>query len=142
MKTGMARTTTDIARCFFVMAQLHPHLREDTFVEKVTRMTDTGYALAFLEDAGLIRTVAGLRIIEMLSPGPYLVIEDLVTDAGVRSQGYGSALFDWLVTYAREHGCRQVHLDSGVRLSEAHRFYFRKQMYVQGFHFVLKLGVE
>jgi hypothetical protein len=51
----------------------------------------------------------------------------------------GGALFDWLVQLAREHECRELHLDSGVQRFDAHRFYLGKRMHITSHHFALKL---
>jgi GNAT superfamily N-acetyltransferase len=137
----VAKTDKEIAQCFPVMAQLLPKLREEDFVNRVKHLMKNGYVLVYVEDNSNICSVAGFRIIEMLSSnGPYLIIDEIVTEESKRSQGYGDALFEWLVRYARQHSCRQVHLDSSVRFIEAHRFYFRKRMHIQGYHFILPLA--
>ena len=46
-----------------------------------------------------------------------------------------SRLLDWLAEEAKEHGCGQLHLDSGVQRRDAHRFYFREGMGITSFHF-------
>ncbi|MCP4424371.1 MAG: GNAT family N-acetyltransferase [Chloroflexi bacterium] len=137
MHTHIAKTDAEIARCFPIMAQLLPNLREEKFVSHVQRLMKKGYALAYVKDEADICAVAGFRIVEMLSSSePYLVVDEIVTDESKRSRGYGDALFEWLITYARQHSCRQIHLDSSVRFVEAHRFYFRQRMHIQGYHFV------
>src|SRR5258705_13471036 len=87
----------EIERCFPVMAQLRPHLSRDSFVERVDRQKAHGYQIAYLEDDGDVKAVAGFRILEMLAFGKSLYVDDLVTRAADRSKGYGDKLFDWLV---------------------------------------------
>lgn len=132
-----AETDDEIRRCFPVLSQLRPHLDPDTFVADARRQMGDGYRLVYLEDEGAVRAVAGYRILEMFSRGRFLYVDDLVTDAATRSQGYGEALFDGLVRRAREAGCRQLDLDSGVQRCGAHRFYFRKRMHVASYHFTI-----
>ena len=140
MHLHIAQTDAEIARCFPVMGQLLPNLREEEFVSRIKHLMKTSYSLVYLEDNANVCSVAGFRVIEMLSsPRPYLVVDEMVTDEDKRSQGYGDVLFEWLITYARQHSCRQIHLDSSVRFVEAHRFYFRKRMHIQGYHFILPL---
>ena len=139
MTIRLAETETDIRRCFPVMRQLRTHLEEAEFISRVQRQHDAfGYALAFLEDHGQIKTVAGFRIAENLGDGSYLYIDDLVTDASARSRGYGDQLFDWLVEYARQQQCHVLLLDSGVQRFEAHRFYWRKRMKLSSHRFSLE----
>lgn len=140
MNIAFARTLAEIARCHAVMAQLRTHVSEEDFLLRVEQQQQRfGYRLVYLEDAGAIQAVAGFRIGACLAWGTYLYVEDLVTDAGSRSKGYGEQLFDWIVTHAREQSCDQVHLDSGVQRFDAHRFYLRKRMKIASHHFSLAL---
>jgi GNAT superfamily N-acetyltransferase len=139
MTIALAESDTDIARCFPVMSQLRPHLVANDFVARVRRMTAGGYRLAFLEEDGVVRSVAGFRIMDLLFSGLTLYVDDLVTDASARSRGHGDKLFDWLVAYARAAKCEQFSLDSGTQRVDAHRFYLRKRMKISSFHFALPL---
>jgi GNAT superfamily N-acetyltransferase len=126
----------EIAACHAVMVQLRPHVPADGFVDRVRRMERDGYRLAFIEDRGAVRAVAGYRYLDQLVRGKVLYVDDLVTDAASRSHGYGDALIDWLFETACGSGCAALELDSGVHRKEAHRFYFRKRMTISAYHFV------
>ena len=135
-----ACTPEAIARCFPVMRQLRTHfVDEKNFVAQVQRQRAEGFRLAFLEDSGGVRAVAGYRMSESLFAGRFCYVDDLVTDAAARSLGYGGALFDWLVAEARAAGCAKLDLDSGVQRFAAHRFYFTKRMIIASHHFSLEL---
>ncbi len=137
----LAATDVEIARCFPVMQQLRPHLGPAGFVARVRAMQTEGFALAFLEDdAGAVRAVGGFRVQDMLASGRTLYVDDLVTDAGSRSLGYGRQLLDWLVARARAQGCHMFSLDSGTHRHEAHRFYFRQRLRISSYHFSLPLA--
>ena len=139
MTIALAETETDIARCFPVMAELRPHLTAGDFVPRVRRQQAAGYRLAYLEDSGVVRAVAGYRYLDTLSWGRTLYVDDLVTAEAARSQGYGGRLFDWLVAQARQNNCDALHLDSGVQRFGAHRFYLARRMDIIAHHFALKL---
>ena len=81
MNIALAETEADIARCYPVMAELRPHLAGQDFVALVRRQQQTGYLLAYLEDDGEVRSVAGYRYLEMLCCGKILYVDDLVTHA-------------------------------------------------------------
>ena len=121
------------------MVQLRSHLQSQKFVTRVRRQMRTGYQLTYLSVSDQIYSVAGFRMNESLSWGKFLYVDDLVTDAQVRSQNYGHQLLDWLIQYARNQNCTQFHLDSGLQRLEAHRFYQREGLEISGYHFVLKL---
>ncbi len=119
-----------------VMLQLRPNVAPDEYLGTIKRMMQTdGYHLAALYADGTVRAVAGYRFIEMLYCGRIMYVDDLNTDENVRSKGYGKALLDWLKAEAREHGCGQLHLDSGVQREPTHRFYFRERLTINAYHF-------
>jgi GNAT superfamily N-acetyltransferase len=119
-----------------VMLQLRPQIAPDVYLPTVRRMMETdGYHLAALRVEGVIRAVAGYRFIEMLYCGKILYVDDLNTHQTSRSLGYGQSLMDWLKAEARQHGCSQLHLDSGVHREAAHRFYFRERLTISAYHF-------
>lgn len=121
------------------MAQLRPHLSRPDFVPRIRRQMNQGYRLAALYDGDSVKAVAGFRMLENLYAGVHMYVDDLVADENSRSQGYGGALFDWLVRYARKNACAQLHLDSGVQRFAAHRFYLEKRMQIVSHHFSLEL---
>jgi GNAT superfamily N-acetyltransferase len=135
----ITKTDEEILRCFAVMVELRAHLVADEFVRRVRQQEKGGYRLAYLEDNGGVKAVAGFRIGEYLCWGKILYVDDLVTTAGERSRGLGQQLLDWLLEYARAEGCDQFHLDSGVEKFAAHRFYLRNRMQISAHHFSLKL---
>ena len=56
-------------------------------------------------------------------------------DASGRFRGYGQQLFDWLLTEARQEGCEQLHLDSGVQRYPAHGFYLKNRLHISSHRF-------
>lgn len=142
----LAKDEQQIRGCYPVMAELRPHVGPDDFVARIKRQQEiAGYELAYVVGSAAagegvtVKAVAGFRVSECLAWGKFLYVDDLVSESGARSRGYGGALFDWLVAYAREQNCDQFHLDSGVQRFAAHRFYLRKRMSIEAHHFGLKL---
>lgn len=136
MTVRPATTDEDIARCFPVMRQLRPHLEAADFVRRVRQQERGSYRMALLEEDGVVRAVAGYRLLEMLVRGRVLYVDDLVTDEGARSRGAGRALLGWLRDEAVREGCDSLELDSGVQRTRAHAFYFREGMHITGYHFL------
>jgi GNAT superfamily N-acetyltransferase len=131
---------TDLKATYPVMKQLRTHLSEQEYVERAKRQQSKGgYIVAALEDEGQVRCVAGYRISECLSWGKFLYVDDLVSDQNERSKNYGKQMMDWLLAEARQNGCQELHLDSGVQRHAAHRFYLRERMDISCFHFALKI---
>jgi GNAT superfamily N-acetyltransferase len=138
-KIQIATTPEEIDRCFAVMSQLRPMLIANEFAGRVQAQQAEGYQLVSLEYEDAVVSVAGFRMQNMLSSGKTLYVDDLVTDAGARSQGHGEAMLQWLIALAREAGCDTFSLDSGTQRQEAHAFYLRQRMRITSFHFSLRL---
>lgn len=137
---GLAITPEEIRRCHLVMRELRPLFHEpEQFFERVLLQQKQGYQLAFLESEGEVCAVAGYRFLESLFSGKFLYVDDLVTRESGRSCGFGGQLLDWLIEQAREHGCENLELDSGVQRFDAHRFYFSKRMSISSYHFRIKI---
>src|SRR3954452_19031939 len=125
------------------LLELHPqHGTTRALVERVDALQrPTGYRLAgaFVEGEAAAACACGFRVVPLLGWGDRaLYIDDFVTRADHRRAGHGAALFAWLLDVARDAGCDELHLDSGVdrERHDAHRFYFRHGMAVESFHFV------
>ena len=131
-----AKTDEEVLATWDTMALLRPHLGRGAYLAAVRRMMASGYRLAVAAEAGAVLAVAGYRIVETLYGGRTLVVDDLVTAAASRSAGHGGRLLRALREHAAREGCTQVHLDSGVQRTRAHRFYIREGFSVVGLHFV------
>jgi GNAT superfamily N-acetyltransferase len=125
------------------LLELHPqHGTRRALVQRVDALQrPTGYRLAgtFVEGEEAAVAACGFRIVPLLGWGDRaLYVDDFVTRADRRCAGHGTALFSWLLELARDAGCDELHLDSGVERErrDAHRFYFRHGMAVESFHFV------
>ncbi len=139
MKPQLATTNTEITACFPVMQQLRPHITEEEFLPRISEQQKSGYHLAYIEDEGEVVAAAGFRLGLNLAWGRFLYVDDLVALPQQRSKGYGQRLLEWLHDYAVEHGCKQLHLDSGMQREEAHRFYLREGMNKVSYHFAVSL---
>lgn len=138
MEVGLVARDSEIAACFPVMSQLRSDVSREDFVRLVRMQEAQGYRLACVRDPE-VTAVAGFRVGDNLAWGRFLYVDDLVTDSCHRSSGQGAALLEWLVEHAREQGCRELHLDSGVQRYDAHRFYLRHRMEIRSHHFSLVL---
>lgn len=139
MTIHLAQTDTETCDYYPVMHTLRPHLTAEQFLSRIRQQQQTGYHLAYLRQGDAIVAVAGFRVGENLAWSPYLYVEDLVTAPAQRSRGYGAALLAWVQEYGAELGCQQIHLDSGLQRTDAHRFYDREGFQRTGYHFALIL---
>lgn len=140
MTIHLVQTDTEICSCYPVMQILRPHLTAEQFLPRVRQQQQTGYQLAYLRQGDEIVAVAGFRVGENLAWSRYLYVEDLVTAPAQRSRGYGAALLAWVQEYGAGLGCQQIHLDSGLQRTDAHRFYDREGFQRTGYHFAREIA--
>ncbi len=139
-KIHLATESEQIRSCYTVMQQLRPHLAsQEAFIEQVQRQLEEGYQLAYIEQGGQVKAVAGFRFLEFLAWGKVLYIDDLVSDVGARKQGYGRRLLQWVIDQGKKTKCDQIHLDSGPQRHDAHRLYLNHGFKIIGHHFALEL---
>lgn len=137
---AVAVAPDQVRDCYPVVRQLRPHLSEDAFIRQVARQqAASGYELVMLTDDEGVAALAGFRIAEYLAWGKAMYVDDLITDEKRRRRGYAQQLFDWLMAAARERGCTQFHLDSGVHRFDAHRFYLNNRLRISSHHFSMEL---
>ena len=130
----------EIQLCAPVLRELRTALTEHEIVERVQQQMREGYRLVCINSSEAVQSVAGYRIMQNLHYGKFLYVDDLVTRADSKRNGFAGRLLDWLWDQAREQGCSALVLDSGVQRFEAHRFYLRHRMDIVAHHFMRKLG--
>lgn len=131
---------TEAARCFPLMHQLRPKLVDERdFCMRWLRQLKTGYHLAALWLHGKPVALAGYRYTENLIHDFHMYVDDLVTDSGARSKGYGKSIFSHLKEEALANGCEQLVLDASLSNTSGHRFYIREGLLTVGLHFTTSL---
>ena len=102
--------------------------------DEIVSRKDTLIFLA--EDKDKLVGVATLYLLPNMRHGWHRGhIEDFVVSESVRGKGVGSQLFDKIKQYCRSNNIKVIKLDSGVDLTDAHRFYeknggkFTEKMY-------------
>lgn len=141
MEIKIAETDAEIELASEVMRQLRTSFTREELVAAIKNQRRSGYQLAYAEVDGKPVCVAGFVVTTKLAWGKGMYVDDLVTAEGYRSRGAGSAMIEWLKAHARELGCRQLHLDSGVQRFGAHRFYLRHGFNISSHHFsIVDLG--
>ena len=137
----LAKDETAITRCFSLISTLRPHLKEETFVSDVNEQIEQGYKLFYLYKNNKVLCIAGCKISKNLAWGKHLYIADLVSDTKSRSKGHGKELLDYVIEFAKNEGCKEVHLDSGVQRFKAHKFYLREGFEMTSHHFSYKMEI-
>jgi GNAT superfamily N-acetyltransferase len=81
--------------------------------------------ILILEESGKIVSTCYLNIIPTLTrnAASYAVIENVVTDAALRNQGFGKKLMAYALESAWKAGCYKVMLQTGSKKESTHKFY-------------------
>ncbi|GAA0292319.1 GNAT superfamily N-acetyltransferase [Gracilibacillus halotolerans] len=132
----------EIAQAYPVMSQLRTHLDKKTYLELVKEAQEQDrYKLFALIEKDRIVAVIGFKPMITLYYGRFVWVCDLVTDATLRSKGYGEQLLSFIHRWAQEHQYERVALSSGLQRVDAHRFYTEKMDYEKvSFVFKKELG--
>jgi len=135
MKVQLLASEEELNEVGKVLLQLRPQYDLEGLKDQIKLQRELGYSLAYVTSDDKVLCVAGFIIGQKLAWGKHIYIDDLVTDQSHRSTGAGAFLINWLKQYAKEIGCGQVHLDSGVQKFPAHRFYLREHFNIASHHF-------
>ncbi|BET13271.1 GNAT family N-acetyltransferase [Pandoraea sputorum] len=120
-----------------VMKELRPHLASaEAFVEQVETQRKESYRLLGAFDGERLLGLAGYRHVTNLLYGRFVYVDDLVVAADNKRGGAGSQLLNEVKAIAREAGCANFVLDTGLHMPLAQRFYFRNGLLAKGMHFV------
>ncbi len=138
MNVHLATNDTDLNAIADVMLELRTTYTKASLIARMREQMEQGYRIAWVEAGAEVLCVAGFVVGLKLAWGKHVYVDDLVTAERHRSTGAGAAMIAWLKTYARELGCRELHLDSGVQRFAAHRFYLRERFNIESHHFSLK----
>ena len=82
--------------------------------------------LLAVDDDGKIQGIATLSIIMGPIVRKMAYLEDFVTDADCRGQGVGSQLWEAMLNWARDKGCKELDFTSGNGREAAQEFYKRR----------------
>jgi GNAT superfamily N-acetyltransferase len=121
-----------------VLVQLRSRFDKDGLMAQMREQQKGEYQLADVESDGTVLCVAGFMVSTKLAWGKYIYIDDFVTGEHSRRSRAGGRLMDWFKSFAREHGCTQRHVDSGVQNFTAHRFSLRQGFNIASHHFSMK----
>ena len=135
LKVEIAESDEDLQRISSVLLQLRDSFDEDGLIARIKEQRQRGYQIAYVESEGEVLCVAGFVVGIKLAWGKHIYVDDLVTTEHRRSKGAGAKMIAWLKSQARQLGCDQLHLDSGVQRFAAHKFYMREGFKISSHHF-------
>ena len=97
--------------------------RDKVIFERILK--ESNLRILILEESGKILSTCYLNIIPNLTrnAAPYAIIENVVTDAEFRNQGFGKKLVAFALESAWKAGCYKIMLQTGSKKESTHKFY-------------------
>lgn len=130
----------EIERCYPAFCELRPNLKDvQSFVDQIIEQQKEGYKIFAIKEGEEVVSCIGLRIATFLAWGKILYIDDLITKSSARNQGYGNLLMTYVINFAREQNCMQIHLDTGYTRHAAHKVYINNGFEFNCHHLTLNL---
>lgn len=123
-----------------VLHELRPHLSSQDLADVYENGFPQGLRFLTAYSGTECVGVASWRLVNDTFAIKRLYVEDLVTTSSWRRQGVGRLLLAEMTRRAQALGCQLLDLDSGVQLTDAHRFYMREGLAITAFHFTQRLN--
>ena len=135
MDVYLTQSDQEIHDACQVLNELRPQYSLEELIQTVKEQQGKGYHLAICREDDTCLGAIGFVIGHKLAWKKHMYIDDLVVTEKSRSKGAGAAMLAWITEYARENGCKQIHLDSGVQRFGAHKFYLKHGFIIASHHF-------
>jgi len=99
-------------------------------------MRKQGWKLvAIFDESKKASVAASFYIGKRLYCGKYIQIENLAVVDNLRSEGLGKEVLNFVEEEGKKNHCDRIILDSYVENYDAHKFFFREEHYIRGYHF-------
>lgn len=119
-----------------LVLQLNSKYVETIMVEYLNEMFDYNTYKCFgiyIKDK-LIGLSSGWTTTKLYS-GKQLEIDNVIIDQNLQSNGYGKFLEEKISEWCRSRGYKSIELNTYVRNSRSHKFYFNQGYEIIGYHF-------
>jgi hypothetical protein len=134
-EVDIAESDEQIAACWPVMRSLKPTLTQDEFVLRIKEQLREGYHLFCESYNGQVKSVAGVRIFNVLQTGKTLQIDDYCQ----AFSGESGTLLKWIVNYAQNQMCNSVKWSSCFSQYESYNCFLNNSFKQKGSFFELDL---
>ena len=120
--------------------QLNYKIEEKVLIRRFHQMIEMEnyYCFGLFEDSKLIGISNGWTSNRFYC-GKQLEIDNFVIDEEKRSQGYGDLFMKYLENWCKQGNYETIELNSYVRNSKSHKFYFNHGFKIIGHHFFKEL---
>jgi len=130
----------DNQRFYHLLKQLRPHLSFEDFLQTYDEANNSNqFQFIGIEENDHLVALMGYRILFDFVHGKHLYIDDLVSSESHRSKGYGAMLLEHADKIAKENGCSNLRLCTGVENERGKTFYEKNAWQLKALVFKKKL---
>jgi GNAT superfamily N-acetyltransferase len=136
MKVVELKTKEELLTCYPLIILLYPELSLLEYEKQLDIMLPHNYSMLAVYDEGHMIGLSGVWLGNKLWCGKYMELDNVVVAKDYRSKGVGAMLFDYAKKLAKQNNCNSIGLDSFTYNHASHKFFFKEEFIVKGYHFV------
>lgn len=120
---------------FPIIEVLNPGMVHEVFLERLREMLTKNYNCIGIWHEGNIIACCGFWVLVKFYNGRHVEPDNVGVLPAYRNFGLGQIMMDFLHEHARSLGCVYSELNAYVTNYKAHKFYYKDDYKVLGFHF-------
>lgn len=136
MKIIELKTKEELLMGYSLLKELYPDLTLVEYEKQLAVMLPHNYSMLAVYEESEIIGISGVWLGHKLWCGKYLELDNVVVAQSRRSQGVGAMMFDYAKKLAKKNACSSIGLDAFTYNHAAHKFFFKEDFIVKGYHFV------
>jgi GNAT superfamily N-acetyltransferase len=129
----------ELPEAYEVLCQLRVDMDYKEFEDLVYEMRHKEYKMIGVFEALELVTYVGVYVQTNFHYKRHLFVDDLVTYDSFRSRGYGDAMFEYLVNFAKVAMCENIVVSSVIDNIDAHKFFETMDFERESYTFVKSL---
>lgn len=136
MKIVELKTKEELLMGYSLLTKLYPDLSLSEYEKQLDMMMPHNYFMLAVYEKSELIGLSGVWIGYKLWCGKYMELDNLVVAQSKRSKGVGAMMFDYAKKLAKKNACSSIGLDAFTYNHDAHKFFFKEDFIVKGYHFV------
>ena len=136
MKIVELKSKEELLMGYSLLKELYPDLTLVEYEKQLEVMLPHNYSMLAVYEETEIIGISGVWLGHKLWCGKYLELDNVVVAQSWRSQGVGAMMFDYAKKLAKKNACSSIGLDAFTYNHAAHKFFFKQDFIVKGYHFV------
>ena len=142
MKILELKTVEELLTGYPLLTHLYPNLTCLEYEQQLKEMLPHNYSMLAVYDKDELIGLSGVWIGHKLWCGKYMELDNVIVAEDFRSRGVGAMLFDYAKKLAKKKSCSCIGLDAFTYNHAGHKFFFKEDFVVKGYHFVHVLNQD